>query len=122
VDSNEIAFKIAASMGIRAVLREAKPSILEPLMEVEVVTPEDFMGDVIGDLNSRRGQIQGMSQRSGAQVITALVPLMEMFGYSTNLRSRTQGRATYSMKFSNYEVVPKNIGDEIVQKAGGYVM
>lgn len=122
VDSNEIAFKIASSMGLRAALREAKPSILEPLMEVEVVTPEDFMGDVIGDLNSRRGSIQGMTQRSGAQVITALVPLMEMFGYSTNLRSRTQGRATYSMKFSNYEVVPKNIGDEIVQKAGGYVM
>jgi len=122
VDSNEIAFKIAASMGLRAALREAKPSILEPLMEVEVVTPEDFMGDVIGDLNSRRGSVQGMAQRSGAQVITALVPLMEMFGYSTNLRSRTQGRATYSMKFSNYEVVPKNIGDEIVQKAGGYVM
>ncbi|MEZ4459629.1 MAG: elongation factor G [bacterium] len=122
VDSNEMAFKIAGSMGVKNAIREASPTILEPLMSVEIVTPEDFMGDVIGDLNARRGQIQGMTQRSGAQVITAHVPLMEMFGYSTDLRSRTQGRATYTMQFTKYEVVPKNIGDEIIQKAGGYLM
>ncbi len=119
VDSNEMAFKIAASMGLKNAVRKAKPQILEPLMEVEVVTPEEFMGDVIGDLNSRRGNVRGMTQRSGAQVIDALVPLSEMFGYSTDLRSRTQGRATYTMQFSHYDLVPKNIGDEIIQKAGG---
>ena len=119
VDSSEMAFKIAASMALRNVVRKASPQVLEPLMEVEVVTPDEFLGDVIGDLNSRRGQVQGMEQRSGSQVVRALVPLAEMFGYSTDLRSRSQGRATYSMQFSNYELVPKNIGDEIVQKAGG---
>ena len=119
VDSNEMAFKIAASIGFKEGCRRAGPQLLEPIMEVEVVTPEDFMGDVIGDLNSRRGAVQGMVQRSGAQVIDAHVPLAEMFGYSTDLRSKTQGRATYTMQFSHYDPVPKSIADEIIQKAGG---
>ena len=121
VDSNEMAFKIAASIGLKNAVRDAQPQILEPMMDVEVVTPEDFMGDVIGDINARRGQVQGMEQRSGAQVIKAFVPLAEMFGYSTDLRSRTQGRATYTMKFASYDFVPKNIGDEIIQKTGGFI-
>jgi elongation factor G len=120
VDSNEMAFKIASSIGFKEGCRRAGPQILEPIMEVEVVTPEDFMGDVIGDLNSRRGAIQGMTQRTGAQVIEAHVPLAQMFGYSTDLRSKTQGRATYTMQFSHYDPVPKSIADEIVQKAGGH--
>lgn len=121
VDSNETAFKIAGSMGFRNAARHAQPQLLEPLMSVEVVTPEDFMGDVIGDINSRRGQIQGMTQRSGTQVITALVPLAEMFGYSTTLRSRTQGRATYTMKFSHYDLVPRHVEEAILQRVGGYI-
>ncbi len=120
VDSNEMAFKIAASMGLRNAARKAEVHVLEPMMEVEIVTPEEFMGDVIGDVNSRRGQVHGMVQRSGAQVVDAEVPLANMFGYSTDLRSKTQGRATYTMKFSKYEFVPKNVEEEIVQKAGGY--
>ncbi len=119
VDSSEMAFKIAASIGFKSGCRKAGAKILEPIMEVEVVTPEDFMGDVIGDINSRRGQVQGMIQRSGAQVVDAHVPLAQMFGYSTDLRSRTQGRATYTMQFSHYEEVPKSIADEIIAKAGG---
>ena len=119
VDSSEMAFKIAASMGFKSGCRKAAPQILEPIMAVEVVTPEDFMGDVIGDLNSRRGAVQGMTQRSGAQVIDAHVPLKEMFGYSTDLRSKTQGRATYTMQFSHYEPVPRTIADEIIAKSGG---
>jgi elongation factor G len=121
VDSNEMAFKIASSMGFKTACRHAGPQLLEPMMEVEVVTPEEFMGDVIGDLNSRRGNVLGMNPRSGAQVIEAHVPLSEMFGYSTDLRSRTQGRATYTMQFSHYDPVPKSIADDIISKAGGSV-
>ena len=119
VDSSEMAFKIAGSIAMKEAARMAKPVLLEPLMSVEVVTPEDNMGDVIGDLNSRRGQIQSMSERSGARVITALVPLSEMFGYVGDLRSRTQGRASYSMVFDRYSEVPANVAKEIIAKASG---
>ena len=119
VDSSEIAFKIAGSMAIKDALKRSKAVLLEPMMDVEVVTPEEFMGDVIGDLSSRRGHIDGMEPRGNAQVISAKVPLSEMFGYSTNLRSRTQGRAVYSMQFSAYERVPKSVAEEIVAKVGG---
>jgi elongation factor G len=118
VDSNEMAFKVAASMGFKEAMRKAAPKILEPMMEVEVVTPEDFAGDVMGNLSSRRGHIEGMEPRGNTQVIRAKVPLSEMFGYSTDLRSRTQGRAVYSMQFKAYEQVPKSIADEIVSKSG----
>ena len=97
----------------------ASPVLLEPIMDVEVVTPENFMGDVIGDLNSRRGKIQGMGPRAGAQVITAQVPLADMFGYATDLRSRTQGRATYSMHFDRYEQAPQNESEEVVARIQG---
>jgi elongation factor G len=119
VDSSEMAFKIAGSMGFKEGAKKAKPIILEPIMNVEVVTPEDYMGDVIGDLNSRRGKIQSMEKRGNAQVIRAQVPLSEMFGYATDLRSRTQGRATYTMQFSNYDEVPKGIADGIIAKVKG---
>jgi elongation factor G len=119
VDSSEIAFKIAASMAFKEGARQAAPIILEPVMSVEVVVPEDFMGEVIGDLNSRRGKIQGMDSRAGAQVVTALVPLAQIFGYATDLRSMSQGRATYTMQFSNYEPVPQPISEEITAKAVG---
>jgi len=119
VDSSEIAFKIAASMAFKEATSKASPVILEPIMAVEVVVPEEFMGDVIGDLSSRRGKIQGMDARAGAQVITAQVPLAEMFGYATDLRSRTQGRATYTMQFAHYEPVPQPISEEITAKAVG---
>jgi elongation factor G len=119
VDSSEMAFKIAASMAFKDASRKASPIILEPVMAVEVVVPEDFMGDVIGDLSSRRGKIQGMEARGGAQVITGQVPLAEMFGYATDLRSMTQGRATYTMQFSHYEPVPQTISEEITAKAVG---
>lgn len=119
VDSSEMAFKIAGSMAFKKAARQAKPVLLEPVMEVEVVTPEDYMGDVIGDLNSRRGRVEGMEQRGNAQVIRALVPLAEMFGYVNDLRSRTQGRATYTMQFSAYEQVPRTIAEEIVAKNRG---
>jgi elongation factor G len=118
VDSNEMAFKIAASQTTKAALRKANPQLLEPMMEVEVVTPDDFLGDVMGDLNSRRGQVEGMEQRGNAQVVRAKVPLAEMFGYATDLRSMTQGRATYSMQFSHYQPVPRDIGTGIAAKAG----
>ena len=121
VDSSEMAFKIAGSMAIKEALRKSSPILLEPMMAVEVVTPEDFMGDVIGDLSSRRGHIEGMEPRGNAQVIGAKVPLSEMFGYSTDLRSRTQGRAVYTMQFKAYEQVPKSIADEIIKKVGGEV-
>ena len=114
VDSSEMAFKIAASMGFKEAARKAKPVLLEPIMKVEVVTPEDFMGDVVGDLNSRRGRIEGMERRANAQVVRALVPLASMFGYATDLRSATQGRAVYTMHFSHYEEVPANIAQELV--------
>jgi elongation factor G len=119
VDSSEMAFKIAGSMGFKEAAKKAKPIILEPIMNVEVVTPEDYMGDVIGDLNSRRGKIQNMEKRGKAQVIRAQVPLSEMFGYATDLRSRTQGRATYTMQFSNYDEVPKGIAEGIIAKVKG---
>ncbi len=119
VDSSEMAFKIAGSMGFKEAAKKAKPVILEPIMNVEVVTPEDYMGDVIGDLNSRRGRIQSMEKRGKAQVIRSQVPLSEMFGYATDLRSKTQGRATYTMQFAVYEEVPKGIADGIIAKVKG---
>ncbi len=119
VDSSEIAFKIAGSMAFKEAARRAGPVLLEPMMKVEVVTPSDYMGDVIGDLSSRRGKIQGMDQRGEGQVINALVPLSEMFGYSTNLRSMSQGRAVYSMEFAHYEEVPKSKAEEIIAKVRG---
>jgi len=117
VDSSEMAFKIAGSMAIKEGARQAGAVLLEPVMEVEVVTPSDFLGDVIGDLSSRRGKIGGMTQRGEAQVVAADVPLAEMFGYSTTLRSMTQGRAVYTMQFDHYEEVPKNIAEQIITKA-----
>ena len=119
VDSSEMAFKIAGSMGFKEAARKAKPVLLEPIMNVEVVTPEEYMGDVIGDLNSRRGRIQSMEKRGKAQVIKSQVPLSEMFGYATDLRSKTQGRATYTMQFANYDEVPKGISEGIVAKVKG---
>ncbi len=119
VDSSEMAFKVAGSMAMKEAARMASPVILEPMMSVEVTTPEDYMGDVIGDLNSRRGQIQAMEERSGARVVKALVPLSEMFGYVGDLRSRTQGRANYSMVFDSYAEVPQNVAKEIIAKATG---
>jgi len=119
VDSSEMAFKIAGSMVFKEAARKASPALLEPLMAVEVVTPEDYMGDVIGDLNSRRGTIQAMEERSGARVVRALVPLSEMFGYVGDLRSRTQGRASYTMVFDSYAEVPANVAKEIIAKATG---
>ena len=119
VDSNEMAFKLAASMGFKEGCRKAGASILEPLMKVEVEVPEDYMGDVIGDLNRRRGQINNMGDRSGNKIVDAYVPLSEMFGYSTDLRSATQGRATYSMEFHHYEEVPRNVSEEIIKKRNG---
>ncbi len=116
VDSNEMAFKIAASMGFADACKRADPVLLEPIMKVEVLVPQEFMGDVIGNLNGRRGKVQGMKVRAGAQAIDAAVPLMEMFGYATDLRSRTQGRATYSMEFDRYDQVPKNIAEAIIKK------
>jgi len=119
VDSSEMAFKIAGSMALKEAARQASPAILEPLMAVEVTTPEEYMGDVIGDLNSRRGQIQAMEERSGIRVVKALVPLSEMFGYVGDLRSKTQGRANYSMVFDSYAEVPANVSKEIIAKATG---
>ncbi len=114
VDSSEMAFKIAGSIAFKEGAKKANPVLLEPIMEVEVTTPEEFMGDVIGDLNKRRGRVQGMEARGNAQVIKALVPLAEMFGYATDLRSMTQGRATYIMRFSHYEEVPPNVAEQII--------
>ncbi|HET9884205.1 MAG TPA: elongation factor G [Candidatus Binatia bacterium] len=119
VDSSEIAFKIAGSMAFKEAARKASPVLLEPIMSVEVVVPEDFMGDVIGDLNSRRGKVLGMDTRPAAQAIDARVPLAQMFGYATDLRSMTQGRATYTMQFSHYEPVPANVAEGIIAKLDG---
>jgi elongation factor G len=119
VDSSEMAFKIAGSMAFKEAARKASPVLLEPIMFVEVVTPEDYMGDVIGDLNSRRGQVQGMDQRGNAQAIRAQVPLSEMFGYVNDLRSRTQGRATYTMQFDSYQQTPASVQEEIVKRVRG---
>jgi elongation factor G len=120
VDSTELAFKISASMAFHDGARKALPKLLEPMMEVEVIVPEEYMGDVIGDLNARRGNILGIHPRTDAQVISALVPLSEMFGYATRLRSITQGRALFSMEFSRYEEMPENISEKILTKARGY--
>ncbi|APC09661.1 elongation factor G [Neomoorella thermoacetica] len=119
VDSSEMAFKIAGSLAFKDAAKKAQPVLLEPVMRVEVVVPDEYMGDVIGDLNSRRGRVEGMEPRAGAQVIRAHVPLAEMFGYATDLRSRTQGRGTYVMQFDHYEEVPKNIAEEIISKRQG---
>lgn len=116
VDSSEMAFKIAGSIGFKEGMKKADPALLEPIMKVEVTVPEDYMGDVIGDINSRRGRIEGMEARMGAQVIRAFVPLAEMFGYATDLRSRTQGRGVYSMEMSHFEEVPKNIAEKVLSK------
>jgi elongation factor G len=119
VDSSEMAFKIAGSMAFKEAARKASPALLEPIMAVEVVTPEDYMGDVFGDLNARRGRVEGSEQRGNSMVIKAQVPLSDMFGYATDLRSRTQGRATYTMQFHSYQQVPKAIADEIVARVRG---
>jgi elongation factor G len=114
VDSSELAFKIAASMAFKEAARKASPLILEPIMSVEVVVPEEYMGDVIGDLNARRGRVRGMGDSAGAKVVVAQVPLAEMFGYATDLRSRTQGRATFTMQFAIYDAVPANKQAELL--------
>jgi len=119
VDSDEMAFKIAASMGFKEAARKASPVLLEPIMSVEVVVPEEFMGTIIGDLNSRRGRIEGVEHRAGSQVIKSLVPLAEMFGYATNMRSSTQGRATFSMHFAHYDEAPRSVTEEIIAKVQG---
>jgi len=117
VDSNEMAFKIAGSMALKDGVRKAKPVLLEPIMKVEVVTPEDYSGDVIGDLNRRRGHIQGMEDGPSGKVITAEVPLAEMFGYATSVRSMSQGRATFTMEFAKYMEVPNNVAEAVLKKA-----
>jgi elongation factor G len=114
VDSSEMAFKIAGSMAFKDGMRKADPALLEPIMKVEVTVPEEYMGDVLGDINSRRGRIDGMEARNGAQVIRSFVPLSEMFGYATDLRSSTQGRAVYSMEMDHFEEVPKGITEKIL--------
>ncbi len=119
VDSSEMAFKIAASIGFKEAARKAHPILLEPVMDVEVVTPEEYLGDVIGDLNSRRGKMEGMLPRKDAQVIKAKVPLAEMFGYATQMRSMTQGRAIYRMQFAYYDEVPRSVAEEIAEKVKG---
>ena len=116
VDSNEMAFKICATMAVREAVRKAKPVLLEPVMKVEVVVPAEYMGEVMGDLNGRRGRIKGMEDRSGAKVIDADVPLAEMFGYATDLRSATQGRATFTMQFSHYDSVPAGVSETLLAK------
>jgi len=116
VDSSEMAFRIAGSMGFKEGVAKAKPVLLEPIVKVEVVTPEEYMGDVMGDLNSRRGMVQGMDDVPAGKTIKATVPLSEMFGYATDLRSATQGRATYSMEFAKYAEVPANIANAIIKK------
>ena len=119
VDSNEMAFRIAGSMAMQEATKRAGVKLLEPVMEVEVVTPEEYMGDVIGDLSSRRGKVDAMEQRGQARVVVATAPLAEMFGYATDLRSKTQGRATYTMQFSSYQEVPSSVSQEIVAKVRG---
>ena len=119
VDSSEMAFKIAGSMVFKEAARKAQPVLLEPIFDVEVVTPEEYMGDVIGDLSSRRGRIEKMDQRGSDRIVRAQVPLAEMFGYATELRSRTQGRATYTMQFNSYREVPKSVQEEVVAAVRG---
>ena len=115
VDSSEVAFKVAGTTAFQAAAKKAKPVILEPIMKVEVVTPEEFMGDITGNLSSKRAQIEGMEDRGNMQAVKAMVPLSEMFGYTTTLRSMTEGRATNTMEFDHYEVVPQNVADSIVE-------
>jgi len=117
VDSSEMAFKIAGSMAVKEAARKASPVLLEPIMDVEVVVPEEYMGDVIGDLSSRRGRVHSMTSRTGAQVVSATVPLATMFGYATDLRSKTQGRATFTMQFAHYEPVPTSVSEELTARA-----
>ena len=119
VDSSEIAFKVAGSMAFKSAMQKASPKLLEPVMAVEVVTPEDYLGDVMGDLNARRGRVEGLEPRGNAQAVRARVPLATMFGYATDLRSTTQGRATFTMQFERYEEVPQSIAGEIVSAAQG---
>jgi elongation factor G len=119
VDSSEMAFKVAGSMAFKTAMERAKPKLLEPVMAVEVVTPEEYLGDVMGELNSRRGRVEGLEPRGNAQAIRARVPLATMFGYATDLRSQTQGRATFTMQFDRYEEVPQSIASEIVSAAQG---
>jgi elongation factor G len=114
-----MAFKIAGSMAFKKAYRAARPVLLEPIMAVEVVTPEDYLGDVIGDLSSRRGRVEGMEQRGSNHVVKAQVPLSDMFGYATDLRSRTQGRATYTMQFDSYQEVPESVSREIIARVTG---
>ena len=114
VDSSEMAFKIAASMAFREAAKKANPVLLEPVFKVEVTVPEEYMGDIIGDLNSRRGRIEGMDDLGGGKIVRGYVPLAEMFGYSTDLRSKTQGRGNYSMFFEKYEPVPKNVQEKVL--------
>jgi elongation factor G len=119
VDSSEMAFKIAGSMAMKEAVMKASPVLLEPIMKVEVEVPEDFLGDVMGDLNSRRGQIEGMGSEAGVAKVTADVPLAEMFGYATDIRSKTQGRGIFSMEFSHYGEVPRNVAEAIISKNSG---
>jgi len=119
VDSSEMAFKIAASMALKEGVRKGRPILLEPIMKVEVITPEDFLGTVLGDLNSRRGRVEGMEIRANTQVIRAFAPLATMFGYTTELRSSTQGRATWSMEFDHYEALPDHLAQELIAKQRG---
>ena len=119
VDSSEMAFQIAGSMAFKEAMKKANPVLLEPIMKVEVTMPEEYMGDVIGDINSRRGRIEGMDDVGGGKIIRAFVPLSEMFGYSTDLRSRTQGRGNYSMFFDKYEQVPKSVQEKVLAEKNG---
>ena len=121
VDSSEMAFKIAGSMAFQDGLRKAEPILLEPMMKIEVVVPEDYLGEVLGDLNGRRGQIGGIQVRKDAQAVVAMVPLSEMFGYATDLRSKTQGRAIYTMQFSHYQEVTETESKKILQRVRGFV-
>ena len=121
VDSSEIAFKIAGSMAIKDAVKKAKPKLMEPIMDLEVVMPEDYLGDVMGDITSRRGVVKGFTSRNNSQVLDAHAPLSEMFGYATDLRSITQGRAVFTMQFGHYENVPKQIQERIVEKFQGKV-
>ena len=118
VDSSELAFKIAGSMALKNAVLKAKAIILEPIMDLEIVVPEEYMGDVLGDVNTRRGKVIGIFSRKDAQVIAGTVPLREMFGYATSLRSMTQGRAIYTMQFSNYQPLPQGLADELMEKSG----
>jgi elongation factor G len=119
VDSNETAFRVAASMALRAAAKKANPSILEPMMKVTITVPEDYLGDVMGHVTARRGRVEGMEAHGNSQIVNAIVPLAEMFGYATTLRSSTQGRGTFMMVFDHYEDVPKSVQEEIIKKNGG---